>query len=185
VLAATLIAATVFFALLTLYDTYDWREVRMLTAPFMILAVILILNKKYFPVFIIVAFQLLTLPMVLTSQERINERRENMNSLIEEFQPLYNAFLDLEKYIGIVNKKRVTILLTPKLFSLDNSPIFYQLPLKLDGKEIQYSFAFGSTIDMRHLESDLYISDKPESLKNLELLGKNQYYYFYRIKKER
>ena len=185
ILAATLIAFTVFFALLTLYDTYDWREVRMLTAPFMILMVVLILERRYLPVFAVIAFQLITLPMTLHSQERINDRRAAMGALVEEYRPMYDSFLELGNYVGSIDKKRVLILLTPKLFSLDSSPIFYQLPLHLGGKDIQYSFAFGSKIDMSAPKSDLYISDKAERYDNMELLGKNRYYYYYRIIKRK
>ena len=180
ILAGTLIAAAIFFALLTLYDAYGWREVRMLTVPFMILTVILILNKKYFPVFLIILFQLFTLNSVLESQKRVDFKRENMNVLMQEYRPFIDDFSDLEKYVTLYKKKDILVLLNSKLFSLDNSPLFYQLPLSLSGKEIRYSFIFGRKFKIANSKCDLFVSDKPEKFSNMKLVGNNKNYYFYR-----
>ena len=179
ILAGTLIAAAIFFALLTLYDAYGWREVRMLTVPFMILTVILILNKKYLPVFLIILFQLFTLNSVLDSQKRVNFKRENMSILIQEYASFINDFADLGKYVTLYEKKEILVLLNTKLFSLDNSPLFYKLPLSLRGKNIRYSFIFGRKFKIANASCDLFISDKPEKFSNMKLLGNNKNYYFY------
>ncbi len=180
ILAGTLIAAAIFFALLTLYDANGRREVRMLTVPFMMLTVILILNKKYLPVFLIILFQLLTLNSVLDSQKRVDFKRENMNALIQDYRPYIDDFADLEKYVVLYEKKEILVLLNTKLFSIDNSPLFYQLPLFLQGKNIRYSFIFGKKFKIANSECDLFISDKPESFSNMKLVGNNKNYYFYR-----
>lgn len=179
ILAGTLIAAAVFFALLVLYDAYGWREVRMLTVPFMILTVILILNKKYLPVFLIILFQLFTLNSALDSQKRVNFKRENMNALMQDYRPYINDFSDLGKYVALYEKKEILVLLNAKLFSLDNSPLFYQLPLSLNGKNIRYSFIFGKKFKIANASCDLFISDKPEKFSNMKLVGNNKNYYFY------
>ena len=180
ILSGTLIAAVIFFALLTLYDAYGWREVRMLSVPFMILTVILILNKRYLPVFLIILFQLFTLNSVLDSQKRVNFKRENMNILMQEYSSLINDFSDLGKYVTLYKKKEILVLLNSKLFSLDNSPLFYQLPLSLNDKYISYSFIFGNKFKIADSQCDLFISDKPENISNMELVGNNKNYYFYR-----
>jgi hypothetical protein len=180
ILSGTLIAAVIFFALLTLYDAYGWREVRMLSVPFMILTVILILNKRYLPVFLIILFQLFTLNSVLDSQKRVNFKRENMNILMQEYSSLINDFSDLGKYVTLYKKKEILVLLNSKLFSLDNSPLFYQLPLSLNDKYISYSFIFGNKFKIADSQCDLFISDKPEKFSNMELVGNNKNYYFYR-----
>ena len=180
ILAGSLIAAAIFFALLTLYDAYGWREVRMLSVPFMILTVILILNKRYLPVFLIILFQLFTLNSVLDSQKRVNFKRENMNALIQDYRPYIDDFADLEKYVTLYEKKEILVLLNTKLFSLDNSPLFYQLPLSLQGKNIRYSFIFGRKFKIADSKCDLFISDKSEKFSNMKLVGNNKNYYFYR-----
>lgn len=179
ILAGSLIAAAIFFALLTLYDSYGWREVRMLSTPFMILTVILILNKKYLPVFLIILFQLLTLNSVLDSQEGVNSKREGMNTLIQEYQPYINDFADLGKYVTLYRKKEILVLLNRKLFSIDNSPLFYKLPLSLNGKEIRYSFIFGKKFKIANSKCDIFISDKSENISTMKLVGNNKNYYFY------
>jgi hypothetical protein len=182
ILAASLIYFAVIFALLALYDAYDWREVRMLTAPFVILTVILVLNKKYTPVVFIVLFQLLMLYPVLDSQQAVNDRRVQMNHLIKEYRPMQEDFKGLKKHLSVIKKKEVLVLLNAKLFSLDNSPIFYQLPLKLDGKYIRYSFIFPNLFNIASSKSDIFISDKPEHINTMKLIGHNKNYYFYERK---
>ena len=179
ILAGALIAAAIFFALLTLYDAYGWREVRMLTVPFMILTVILILNKRYLPVFFIILFQLITLNSVLDSQKRVNFKRENMNALMQDYRPHIDDFADLGKYVTLYEKKEIMVLLNTKLFSLDNSPLFYQLPLSLQGKNIRHSFIFGNKFKIADSKCDLFISDKPENFGNMKLVGNNKNFYFY------
>ena len=179
ILSGTLIAAIIFFALLSLYDAYGWREVRMLTVPFMILTVILILNKKYFPVFLIILFQLFTLNTVLDSQKRVNFKRENMNALMQDYRPFIDDFSDLGKYVTLYEKKEILVLLNTKLFSLGNSPLFYKLPLFLQDKNIRYSFILGKKFKISDSKCDLFISDKPESFSTMKLVGNNKNYYFY------
>jgi len=171
-------AAALFFALLTLYDTYGWREVRMITVPFIVLAVIFILNKRYFPVFLIILFQLLTVSSVLESQKRVDHRRENMNTLMQEYRPLINDFRDLEQYVKLYEKKEIMVLLDRKIFSLDNSPLFYSLPLSLNDKYIKYSFIFGKKFKIEESKCDLFVSDKLEKISNMQLVGNNDSFYF-------
>ena len=180
ILSGTLIAAAIFFALLTLYDVYGWREVRMLSVPFMILTVILILNKRYLPVFLIILFQLLILNSVLDSQKRVNFKRENVNVLMQEYRPFINDFADLGNYVTHYKNKEILVLLNSKLFSLDNSPQFFQLPLSLNGKYIRYSFIFGNKFKVVNSRCDLFVSDKPENISNMRLVGKNNNFYFYK-----
>ncbi len=180
IISGTLIAVAIFFALLALYDTYDWREVRMLSTPFMILAVILILNQKFFPIYIIILFQLSTLYPVLDYQKWVNDRRENMNTLIQEQQPQIDAFSDLGNYVAAYKKKEVLVLLKPTLFSIEYSPQFYSLPLSLNGKYIRYSLIFGKKFNISDSRCDLYVGDSPEKLNNMKLVGSNKYFYFYK-----
>ena len=180
IVSGTLIAAVIFFALLTLYDTYDWREVRMLSTPLMILTVILILNKKFFPIYVIILFQLSTLYIVLDYQIWVNDRRENMNMLIQQYQPQIDALSDLGNYVTGYSKKEVLVLLKPTLLPIAYSPILYSLPLSLNGKFIRYSLIFGKKFNTSDSRCDLYVSDSPEDLNNMKLIGKNEFFYFYR-----
>jgi hypothetical protein len=152
----------------------------MLSTPFMILAVILILNQKFFPIYIIILFQLSTLYPVLDYQKWVNDRRENMNTLIQEQQPQIDAFSDLGNYVAAYKKKEVLVLLKPTLFSIEYSPQFYSLPLSLNGKYIRYSLIFGKKFNISDSRCDLYVGDSPEKLNNMKLVVSNKYFYFYK-----
>jgi len=152
----------------------------MLTAPLMILVVILILNKKLFPIYITILFQLSTLYMVLDYQMWVNDRRENMNMLIQQYQSQIDALSDLGKYVTEYSKREVMVLLKPSVLPIAYSPIFYSLPLYLNGKFIRYSLIFGKEFNTSDSLCDLYVSDSPEDLNNMKLIGKNEFFYFYR-----
>ncbi len=99
---------------------------------------------------------------------------------MQEYSSLINDFSDLGKYVTLYKKKEILVLLNSKLFSLDNSPLFYQLPLSLNDKYISYSFIFGNKFKIADSQCDLFISDKSEKFSNMELVGNNKNYYFYR-----
>ena len=179
ILSGTIIATVFFSSLLVLYDPFGWREVRALAAPFMLLMVILILSRKYYAVSLVILFQLFNLNAVVEAKQGVDSRRQNMNLLIDESQPLLDDFAELEKYIALFDKKEIIVLLNWDLVSSDNSPLFYQLPLSLNGKLIRYSFIFDH-YDILDSISDLYISNKIESAGNMKLIGSNKSFYFYR-----
>ena len=179
ILSGTIIATVFFSSLLVLYDPFGWREVRALAAPFMLLTVILILSRKYFAVSLVILFQLLNLNAVVDVKQGIDSRRQNMNVLIEEGQPLLKDFSEFGKYVTLFDKKEIIVLMNWDLMPSDNSPLFYQLPLSLNGKLIRYSFIYRH-YDILDSISDLYISNKIESASNMKLLGNNKNFYFYR-----
>ena len=179
IISATMIVTVFISSLLVLYDPFGWREVRALAAPFIMLMVVLILSRKYFAVSLVILFQLFNLNAVLDAKQGIDSRRQNMNVLIEEGQPLLDSFKDLGKYVTLFDKKEIIVLMNWDLMPSDNSPLFYQLPLSLNGKTIQYSFIYRH-YDILDSISDLYISSRIESASNMKLIGNNKNFYFYR-----
>jgi hypothetical protein len=179
VLSSAVIATVFFTSLLVLYDPFGWREARTLAAPFIIMATVLILSQRYLAVFLIILFQLFTLNTVLDTKQRIDTDRKQMNVLIEKNRPLLDDFKEFGNYIGTIDKKVVTVLMNWDLMPVDNSPLFYQLPLSLNGKQIRYSFIYRH-YDILDSISDIYISSRVESASNMELIGKNKNFYFYR-----
>ena len=179
ILSGTIIATVFFSSLLVLYDPFGWREVRALAAPFILLMVVLILSKKYFAVSLVILFQLLNLNAVLDAKQGIDLRRQNMNVLIEENKPLLEDFSELGKYVTSFDKKEIIVLMNWDLMPSDDSPLFYQLPLSLNGKTIRYSFIYRH-YDILDSISDLYISSRMENVSNMKLLGNNKNFYFYR-----
>ena len=179
ILSGTIIAFVFFSSLLVLYDPFGWREVRVLAAPFILLTVILILNKKHIAVYLIVLFQLLTINAVIDTKQNIDLKRQKMNLQIKESQALLNDFSEFGKYLDFYEKKRVVVLMDWNLIPVDSSAMIYQLPLFLNGKNISYSFIYRH-FDIMDSICDLYISNKEEKNGNMKLIGKNQNFYFYR-----
>jgi len=182
IIAGTIIYLIFFINLFLLYDAYGWREVRVLAAPFMMLTVILILNKKYLPVLFIILFQLLNMNAVLERKHENDWNRDGMHSRIEKNQVLFHNFMEFEKHIAPIGKKEILILLNRRVIPTEYSPITYQLPLSLDNKCIRYSLIIGdeNDFDIEDSNSDLMISDKLENRSNMKLVGKNKYFFFYR-----
>ncbi len=182
IIAGTIIAFVFLLNLFLVYDAYGWREVRVLAAPFMMLTVILVLNKKYLPVLFIILFQLLNMNAVLEHKHENDWNRDGMHSRIEKNQVLFQSFMEFEKYIAPIEKKEILILLNRRVIPTEYSPITYQLPLSLDNKCIRYSLIIGdeSDFDIEKSKSDLMISDKLENRSNMKLVGKNKYFFFYR-----
>ena len=181
VLGAALVATVFIASLLVLYDPFAWREARTLAAPFMFLVTILILRQRYYIGLAIIAFQLFFYGQVLESKHRIDQDRYKMNTYIKENEALLNEFKELSRYVDMFDKPTVTVLMNWDLMPVDNSPMFYELPLKLNDKYIRYSFIYRH-YDILDSISDLYISSRKESVANMELLGKNDHFYFYRRK---
>ena len=179
IISGTIIATVFFSSLLVLYDPFGWREVRALAAPFILLMVILILSRRYFAVSLVIFFQLLNLNAVIDTKQGIDSRRQNMNVLIKESQPLLDDFKEFGKYVTSFEKKEIIVLMNWDLMPSENSPLFYQLPLSMNGKLIRYSFIYRH-YDILDSISDLYISNKVESASNMKLIGNNKNFYFYR-----
>ncbi len=179
ILSGTIIAFVFFSSLLVLYDPFGWREVRVLAAPFILLTVILILNKKHFAVYMIILFQLLTINAVINTKQNVDLMRQKMNLYIKESQALLDDFSEFGKYLDFFEKKRVVVLMDWNLIPVDNSAMIYQLPLFLNGKNISYSFIYRH-FDIMDSICDLYISNKEENNSNMKLIGNNQNFYFYR-----
>jgi len=179
ILSGMIIAFVFFSSLLVLYDPFGWREVRVLAAPFILLTVILILNKKHIAVYLIVLFQLLAINAVIDTKQNIDLKRQKMNLQIKESQALLNDFSEFGKYLDFFEKKRVVVLMDWNLIPVDSSAMIYQLPLFLNGKNISYSFIYRH-FDIMDSICDLYISNKEEKNGNMKLIGKNQNFYFYR-----
>ena len=179
ILSAALVSALFFSALLVLYDPFGWREVRTLAAPFVLMMVILILNRRYISVSLIILFQLLNLGDVIDAKESVDRNRSDMNRLIVESADKLKAFSDFGTYIEDIKKKRVTVLIDQGLIPFDNSPLFYQLPLEVADKSVTYSFIYRQ-FDISESKCDIFISNRKLNNDRLELLGSNKYYYFYR-----
>lgn len=179
ILSGTIIAFVFFSSLLVLYDPFGWREVRVLAAPFILLTVILILNKKHFAVYMIILFQMLTINAVINTKQNVDLMRQKMNLYIKESQALLDDFSEFGKYLDFFEKKRVVVLMDWNLIPVDNSAMIYQLPLFLNGKNISYSFIYRH-FDIMDSICDLYISNKEENNSNMKLIGNNQNFYFYR-----
>ena len=179
ILSGAIIAFVFFSSLLVLYDPFGWREVRVLAAPFILLTVILILNKKHFAVYMIILFQLLTINAVINTKQNVDLMRQKMNLYIKESQALLDDFSEFGKYLDFFEKKRVVVLMDWNLIPVDNSAMIYQLPLFLNGKNISYSFIYRH-FDIMDSICDLYISNKEENNSNMKLIGNNQNFYFYR-----
>ncbi len=179
ILSGAIIAFVFFSSLLVLYDPFGWREVRVLAAPFILLTVILILNKKHFAVYMIILFQLLTINAVINTKQNVDLMRQKMNLHIKESQALLDDFSEFGKYLDFFEKKRVVVLMDWNLIPVDNSAMIYQLPLFLNGKNISYSFIYRH-FDIMDSICDLYISNKEENNSNMKLIGNNQNFYFYR-----
>jgi len=179
IIAAALIASVYFSSMLVLYDAFAWKEVRSMAVSFVIMAVILILRQRYLAVTLIILFQLFYINSVLSAQQGINDDRQGMNMLIDKNKVLLDKFEDLGKYTSYFDKKEILVLLDINLMPLDNSVLFYQLPLSANDKFIRYSFIYFN-FDLQNSKCDIYISGRKEKIKNMKLLGHNKYFYFYR-----
>jgi len=182
IIAATFITLAFVLNLFLVYDAYGWREVRVLAAPFMLLVVVLVLNRKYLPIQVIILFQLLMMAPVLERKHENDWNRDGMHSRIEKDRLLYQKFIEFEKYIAPIDKKEVTILLDRRVIPTEYSPITCQLPLSSGGKCMRYSLIIGdqNDFDIADSKSDLMISDHPEKVSSMQLVGKNEFFYFYR-----
>jgi len=180
VFAGMIIAAVFFLSVMGIYDAYDWREVRVLATPFMLLVTLLILNKKYFPIILIILFQLFYLGDILRHKQVDDGARVAMHSQIKESQNLLKHFLEFEKYVDEYKKKEIFILLDQNLFQSHDSAMMYQLPLTVKGKCIRYSLIMDSSYDVAHSKSDLFISRKSAKIDNMELAGKNKNFLFFK-----
>lgn len=179
ILSGTIIAFIFISSLLVLYDPFGWREVRVLAAPFVLLTVILILNKKYFAVYLIILFQLLNMNAVIDTKQNVDLNRQKMNLYIKDSQALLDDFSEFGNYLDSFEDKRIIVLMNWNLIPVDNSAMVYQLPLFLNGKNISYSFVYRH-FNIKYSTCDLYISNKLESNDNMKLIGSNQNFYFYR-----
>ena len=185
ILAGTIVAVIYFLSVMSIYDAFQWREVRVLAAPFMLLTTILILNSKYLPVLLIIIFQLSNLNAVVDHKYEDDAERVSMHSRIDESRNLLNDFMDFRKYLPSYKKNNILILLNRNIFPNNDSPLFFQLPVHLDNKCIRYSTIYRSGIDMKDSRCDIFISSSAENISNMKLLGKNKNFYFYkRIEQE-
>jgi hypothetical protein len=179
ILAAALIATVFFSSLLLLYDPFGWREVRTLAAPFLLMVILLILNRRFAAVTLIVLFQLALYSSVLDTKKGIDEQRAQMNQLIEANRGVIEDFSGFGDYLDRFDKEEILVLIDGGLVPFDSSPLFYSLPLQLKGKAIRYSFIYRS-FDLATSQCDIFISNRAIDHKQMTLLGKNDHFYFYR-----
>jgi len=179
-LSASIISLVYFLSLMVIYDAYDWREVRVLAAPFMLLVTMLVLNKKFMAVFAIIVFQLYNMNAVLVHKYEDDSYRAAMHTHIKQNQDLLHDFLEFEKYIPLDKKGEILVLLDRNLLPPNSSPVNYQLPLSYKGKCIRYSIIMHNEFDISHSECDLFISRNPVKINNMKMLGHNKNFYFYK-----
>ena len=179
-LSASIIALVFFSSLMVMYDAYDWREVRVLAAPFMLLVTMLVLNKKFPAVFAIILFQLYTLSAVLDHKYDDDSYRAAMDTHIAQNKELLKDFTQFEEYVPSIKKKNILILLERNLLPPNVSPLNYQLPLRYQNKCISYSIIMHGKFKVANSKSDLFISRHPVKIKNMKLLGHNNNFYFYK-----
>lgn len=179
ILAGATIAFVFIASILLIYDAFDWHEIRVLAAPFMVLVVILILNHKYFPIWIIILFQLGTIYDVVQEKRGYDWIRGNMHTNIRKSQSLVRDFTQFEKYIVSHKKRNILIVIDYNTINLDYSPLLYQLPLKVGDKCIRYSFVLNPQFDMKQSNYDVFVSNRPVDRGGMRLIGKNKTFYFY------
>jgi hypothetical protein len=182
ILSSAIIALVFFMSLLVLYDPFGWREVRALAASFILMSTILILSGRYWIAALIILFQFYYCSDVIDAKQKIDQERRHLNVLIRENKTLLDDFSEFEKYLTLFEKKKILVLIGQNIVDFDNSPLFYQLPLMKNDKEIRYSFIYRH-FDISESKCDLYISNKKENIDNMELLGSNERFFFYRRKK--
>ena len=179
ILAAALISSVFFSSLLLLYDPFGWREVRTLAAPFILMAAILVMNRRYIAVSSIILFPLASIDSVLEAKKGIDDQRVQMNRLIVENRALLDDFSGFDKYLDNFDEEEILLLVDGGAIPFDSSPLFYQLPLRLSDKSIRYSFIYRS-FDLSKSRCDIFISIREVEHPRLKLLGKNDHFYFYR-----
>ena len=171
-------------ALILLYDSYDWREIRSLS-PLIYVGFLLLTSKnKTKIVYQLLVLQIIMLPQVFVYLNLYIKEHKDVFVVYNKSKPLVNSFSKLVDFLD--KSKPITVLLSSD-FTKNHSVLTIGLPYKNKNNfPIRYSMHFSNEIISEPGFADYILTVNKISISNqkTELVERNAFFVVYKISRK-